>query len=239
MNIINVKTLSRDYDILIRRDISEDVEAILSESFGTNKKIFFITNEKIFDIHGNKIVNKIKNNQELNILVLKDGEEYKSQDTLTGIYEFFIKNNAHRDSIVIAFGGGVIGDTVGYAAATFNRGLILIQYPTTIISQVDSSIGGKVAINFKGIKNVIGCFYQPHLIITDPLLLETLDENDLINGLGEIVKYGLVFDFGIIETINKIINENPFSEDRLKKMVLDERFIEIILKCSKIKADII
>lgn len=239
MKTIEVKTLGRIYKILISRGISADIGTILTKYFKKEKKIFFITNKRIFNIHGEKIIEKINKNYNTSTLILRDGEEYKSQNTLTRIYDFFLKHHAHRDDIVIAFGGGVIGDTVGFAAATFNRGMILIQYPTTIISQVDSSIGGKVAINFKGIKNIIGCFYQPHLIICDPVLLNTLDENELINGLGEIVKYGLVFDYEIIEIMNELIKENPKSDLRLRNMITDQRFDEIIFKCSKIKTDII
>ncbi len=239
MNKIRVTTLNRSYEMLIKRGISDKITSVLSESFNKINKIFFITNNKIFDIHGEKIIKKIERCYDVRMLVLRDGEEYKSSTTLTNIYEFFIKNQAHRDDIVIAFGGGVIGDTAGFAASTFNRGLILVQYPTTIISQVDSSIGGKVAINFKGIKNIVGCFYQPHLIICDPDLLNTLEEKEIINGLGEIIKYGLVFDHKIIEAVNKIINENPGSEERLKNMIKDKRFDEVIFRCSKIKSGIV
>lgn len=236
---ISVSTASRSYKMLIGRGISDDAEGILVELFPGSRKIFFITNNKVFDIHGKKIIKKIEKSCNIKTLVLPDGEEYKSNSTLSKIYDFFMKNHAHRDDVVIAFGGGVIGDTAGFAAATFNRGLELVQYPTTIISQVDSSIGGKAAINFRGVKNIIGCFYQPHLIICDPDLLNTLEEKELINGLGEIIKYGLVFDYKIIESIKEILNENPESEERLKNMITDERFDEIIFKCSKIKSDIV
>ena len=236
---IDVKAISRNYSILIERGISEKTALLIEKYFPKKKKIYFITNKKIFNLHGNQLAGRIAPFYDLDTLLLKDGEEHKSIDSLAKIYDFFIKNYAHRDSIVISFGGGVLGDTVGFAAATFNRGMVLVQYPTTIISQVDSSIGGKTAINYSGIKNLIGCFYQPHLVISDPYLLGTLEEKELINGFGEIIKYGLVFDYQIIEILNEIINKNLNSENILKKIVNDEKFNDIIFKCSEIKADIV
>jgi len=147
--------------------------------------------------------------------------------------------NAHRNDILISFGGGVVGDTAGLAAATFNRGMSLVQCPTTIIAQTDSSIGGKVAVNFENIKNVIGSFYQPHLVIIDTLFLRTLAEKEIINGMGEVVKYGLVFDYGIIEELLSISKKCRNNEDRLFEIVKDERFNEIIYKCAKIKSEIV
>ena len=126
----------------------------------------------------------------------------RSLENTKYIYEKMLDFNMHRDDLVIAFGGGVIGDLAGFAASTFHRGIKLLQMPTTIISQVDSSIGGKAVVNFENVKNVIGCFYQPHAIIMDTLFLETLEEKDIINGLAEIVKYGIIFDKKILKLLN-------------------------------------
>ncbi len=236
---IEVETSNRDYYILIKKGLSKKIETLLSNYFPKKRKIYLISNKKIFNLHGKKIVDRLEPCNDLFTLLLEDGEEYKSLKSLTKIYDFFIDNHAHRDSVVIAFGGGVLGDTIGLAAATFNRGMLLVQCPTTIISQIDSSIGGKTAVNYGGIKNIIGCFYQPHLVISDPDLLITLEEKELINGLGEILKYGLVFDFQIIEILREIINNNLNSKDILKKIIANEKFNNIITKCSEIKADII
>lgn len=236
---IDVKTSNRDYCILIKKGLSGEIPALLSEFFPKRKKIFFISNKKIFNLHGKRITDTISLYYDLYTLLLQDGEEYKSLESLTKIYDFFIKNHAHRDSIAIAFGGGVLGDTVGFAAATFNRGMYLLQYPTTIIAQVDSSIGGKTAVNYEGIKNIIGCFYQPHLVLNDPDLLVTLAEKELVNGLGEVLKYGLVFDFEIIEILKDLAKKYLNSKDILKKIITDDVFNNIIIKCSRIKADVI
>ncbi len=239
MKIINVKTLNRIYNIYIENKITEKFNVYLKENIKDINNVILISNEKIFGIYGDIIEKIIKRDFDLKKIILKDGEEYKNIDTLKFIYSELININAHRNDIIISFGGGVIGDTAGFAAATFNRGMKLIQYPTTIIAQVDSSIGGKVAINFENTKNVIGCFYQPHFIICDPALLKTLNENEIINGLGEIVKYGLVFDYQIINDLLNLININKNDENRLFNIINNEEFNNIIYKCARIKSEIV
>jgi len=238
MNEIKVKTLSREYKILIQRDITNEIKHTVQSVFEDLTNIFVITNERVFSLYGDKLKKSLENDFKSKFLILKDGEKYKSINTLVKIYDWLIENNAHRNDLLIAFGGGVIGDTAGFAAATFNRGMLLLQFPTTIVAQVDSSIGGKVVVNFGNIKNVIGSFYQPHLILTDPNFLLTLEEKEVINGLGEIVKYGLVFDFTLIEKIKKMIGSN-LHNDRLYSLIKNINFDEIIFKCAEIKAKII
>ena len=151
------------------------------------------------------------------IIIIKDGEEYKDLNSADFIYSKLIDFNIHRNDIVVAFGGGVIGDLAGFAASTFYRGVKLVQYPTTIISQVDSSIGGKAAVNYKKIKNIIGCFYQPHMVVIDPTMNYTLEEDQVINGLGEIVKYGLVFKKNILDRLSEAVDDKK--EDRLLNLI--------------------
>lgn len=239
MEIIKVKTLNRIYSIYIENNITEKFNEYLKENIKDVKNVILISNEKISGIYKNKIEKIIKEDFDFKKIILNDGEEYKNIDSLKFIYSELLKINAHRNDVIISFGGGVIGDTAGFAAATFNRGMKLIQYPTTIIAQIDSSIGGKVAVNFENTKNVIGCFYQPHLIICDPQLLKTLNENEIINGLGEIVKYGLVFDYQIINDILNLINTYKNDENRLFKIIIDEKFSNIIYKCARIKSKIV
>ena len=238
MNEIKVKTLSREYKILMQRNILDEIKLSVQPVFKDLTNIFVITNEKVFSLYGEKLKKSLENDFKSKFLILKDGEKYKSINTLIKIYDWLIENNAHRNDLLIAFGGGVIGDTAGFAAATFNRGMLLLQFPTTLVAQVDSSIGGKVVINFGNIKNVIGSFYQPHLILADPNFLLTLEEKEVINGLGEIVKYGLVFDFTLIEKIKKMIGNNVY-DDRLYSLIKSADFDEIIFKCAEIKAEIV
>jgi 3-dehydroquinate synthase len=125
-------------------------------------------------------------------IVLPDGEEYKTADTLTRIYDALLQHRMERKDALIALGGGVIGDLVGYAAATYLRGVPFIQVPTTLLSQVDSSVGGKTGINHPLGKNMIGAFYQPKLVLADTDTLNTLPDRELSAGLAEVIKYGLI-----------------------------------------------
>lgn len=239
MKSIKVNTESRKYKILFGENIIRDILSYLKKEFkGDNKKIV-VSNEKVYGIYGKKFDEIFLNETDFSKIILKDGEKYKNIDVLKSIYSELINLNSHRNDIIISFGGGVIGDTAGFAAATFNRGMKLVQCPTTIIGQTDSSIGGKVAINFENIKNVIGCFYQPHLIIIDTFFLKTLDEKEIINGMGEIVKYGLVFDYKIIEELLIIAKKFRNKEERLYEIIKNEKFNNIIYKCAKIKSEIV
>jgi 3-dehydroquinate synthase len=239
MKSITVNTSSRKYKILFGENIIWNIPSCLKEEFfGDNKKIL-ISNNKVDDIYGKKFDKIFSNEKSYSKIILKDGEKYKNVEVLKNIYLELINLNAHRNDILISLGGGVIGDSAGFAAATFNRGMNLVQCPTTIIAQTDSSIGGKVAVNFENIKNVIGSFYQPHLIIIDTFLLRTLEEKEIVNGMGEIVKYGLVFDYKIIDELLSIADESNNNENRLYDIIKNEKFNNIIYKCAKIKSEIV
>ena len=127
-------------------------------------------------------------------IVLPDGEAYKNSETLNLIYDALLQNRCERSTTLIALGGGVIGDITGYAAATYLRGVPFIQVPTTLLSQVDSSVGGKTGINHPLGKNMIGAFYQPQLVLSDIATLDTLPQRELSAGLAEVIKYGLIRD---------------------------------------------
>jgi 3-dehydroquinate synthase len=239
MEPIIVNTALRKYKILFGENIIGNILSYLKDEFyGDNKKII-ISNEKVDKIYGKKFDEIFSNETNFSKIILKDGEKYKNMDVLKSIYLQLINLNAHRNDILIALGGGVIGDIAGFAASTFNRGTNLLQCPTTIIAQTDSSIGGKVAVNFENIKNVIGSFYQPHLIIIDTFFLRSLEEKEIINGMGEIVKYGLVFDYKIIDDLLDIANKFRNKEERLYEIIKNEKFNNIIYKCAKIKSEII
>ncbi|MCL4385764.1 MAG: 3-dehydroquinate synthase [Cyanobacteria bacterium] len=239
MKSVEIKTLNRKYKVLIENNITGGIIYHIKENFSDFNNLIVILNDKLYGIYGEKISKILCTNFKLNTIIINDGEKYKNIDTLKYIYQQLLKMNIHRNDVILSFGGGVTGDIAGFAAATFNRGIKLIQYPTTIIAQVDSSIGGKTGINFKNTKNIIGCFYQPHLIVTDPELLKTLDENEIINGFGEIIKYGLVFDYQIIDDILNISGNYKNDENRLFKIIENADFENIIYKCIKIKAEIV
>ncbi len=173
------------------------------------------------------------------MIIIPDGEDQKNLRNTEKIYNKMLDFNVHRNDLVIAFGGGVIGDLAGFAAATYHRGLKLLHIPTTIISQVDSSIGGKVVVNLRDYKNIIGSFYQPHSVIIDPSFLSTLDKKQVINGLGEIVKYGIIFDKKILDLLQKIFEKKDIQEKGLPGLVEDRDFDEIIYSCCNIKSSVI
>lgn len=237
MKIIKARTKAKNYYIYVDVEFENFFPSLIKKIFGDCEKIILITNNKVFDIYKNKIKNTLtKCTLPHEIIIIQDGEEYKNLKSADYIYDRMIDFNVHRNDTVVAFGGGVIGDLSGFAASTFHRGIRLIQCPTTIVSQVDSSIGGKVGVNYRKVKNIIGSFYQPDLVIIDPEFNTTLDEEQIINGLGEVVKYGIVFDKKILEILTGNIND---SKDRLFKLIKTEGFKNIIYRCAHIKTEVV
>jgi len=239
MKKIKVKTLFSQYNILFEKNLLKKSGELIKLHFKEAEKIVLVTNKKIYDIYGRDLIGYLKKIFPVFQIVLKDGEQYKNLKTLEEIYEKLQIINVHRNDVLIAFGGGVVGDTAGFAAATYNRGMNLVQFPTTIISQTDSSIGGKVVVNFNNVKNVIGSFYQPGLVLIDPVLLETLPERELINGFGEIIKYALISDFEIIKKIKYVSDSFKEKKNRLKILIKSDEFFDIISMCASIKAKIV
>lgn len=148
----------------------------------------------------------------LETAILPDGEKYKNLETLNTIYDSLLSNKLDRNTTIIALGGGVIGDMAGFAAATYQRGVNLIQIPTTLLSQVDSSVGGKTAVNHALGKNMIGAFYQPSAVIADTKTLDTLPDRELSSGLAEVIKYGLIHDYKFFcwlqDNISNLLNRD-------------------------------
>lgn len=189
MNKVTVKIRAQkesEYPILIGENLIEKVNEYISQYIDA-KRFLIVTNETVNKIFSNKI--NIENSE---FLVLPDGEKYKNFDTLKTIIDKAIEMKLERKDAIIALGGGVIGDMAGFAASIYQRGIDFIQIPTTLLSQVDSSVGGKVAINHEQGKNLIGSFYQPKLVIIDPNVLKTLDMKQLKTGLAEVVKYAFI-----------------------------------------------
>lgn len=165
------------------------------------------------------------------VAVVPAGEEQKSLKWVSKLYDQFFEMELERGSLVLALGGGMIGDLAGFAAATFMRGVPFVQVPTTLLAQVDSSVGGKVAVNHKYGKNMIGAFYQPRAVYIDPETLRSLPEEELRSGLAEVVKYGIILDaefFGFLE------------ENVAKILALDiDVILEIIGRCCRLKAQVV
>ncbi|MDD4168677.1 MAG: 3-dehydroquinate synthase [Desulfotomaculaceae bacterium] len=209
MEIIKVDLGARSYNIYIGSDILQDLGRYLKE-LPVGKKVLVITNPNVRHLYG-KIVKECLSGAGYNVLVgeMGDGEEYKTMVTAERFYDLAYESGIDRLSPVVALGGGVVGDTAGYVAATYLRGVPLIQVPTTLLAQVDSSVGGKVAVNHPRGKNIIGVFYQPHLVLADINVLKTLPPRELRSGLAEVIKYGVIwneeFFFWLEENIEPLL----------------------------------
>lgn len=190
------------------------------------KQIFVVTDSNVFAWYRKDIWRIFGDN--VPMYIVPAGETSKSVRYLTAILREMLTSGMKRTCTVVAFGGGVVGDMAGLAASLYMRGVHLVQIPTTLLAQVDSSVGGKTAIDFGGVKNVIGSFYQPETVIVDPRFLSTLPEREIRCGLGEIVKYG-----ALNKDIYKLLQNNI---DNLKSLEFLER---ITYYCIKHKADVV
>ena len=171
------------------------------------RKVSVVTNTTVAALYLDKLSAALRSaSVEIIPVVLPDGEQYKSWLTLNAIFDALLSNRCERKSAIIALGGGVVGDLAGFAAASYQRGVPLIQVPTTLLAQVDSSVGGKTAINHPLGKNMIGAFYQPSMVLADTGLLVTLPVRELSAGLAEVIKYGLIMDLPFLEWLEANMN---------------------------------
>lgn len=198
MRRLEVSLGDRSYPILIGPGIRGN-SALIAERLG-GKAVAIVTNETIAPLYLAPLTQVLRD-QGVSVIeiVLPDGEAYKNGKTLDLIYDALMHGRCDRSTTMIALGGGVIGDMCGYAAATYQRGIPFIQVPTTLLSQVDSSVGGKTGINHPRGKNMIGAFWQPKLVIADTDTLTTLPPRELSAGLAEVIKYGLIRDYAFFE----------------------------------------
>ena len=164
------------------------------------RKISVVTNTTVASLYLEKFSATLRSaGVEIVPVVLPDGEAHKNWQTLNSIFDALLSNRCERKSTIIALGGGVVGDLAGFAAASYQRGVPFIQVPTTLLAQVDSSVGGKTAINHPLGKNMIGAFYQPRMVLADTAMLDTLPARELAAGLAEVIKYGLIMDSPFLE----------------------------------------
>ena len=197
---LNVESLTvslgeRSYPIFVG-DVGFSDPAKLAEGLAPYLKgnqVAIITNETIAPLYLQQVQSALGNRQ-VNVFQMPDGESYKSLDTYIQVMDFLLEKKHNRSTCLIALGGGVVGDLCGFVAATFQRGVDFIQIPTTLLSQVDSSVGGKTAVNHPAGKNMIGAFYQPLAVFADISVLETLPDREYAAGLAEVVKYGIIYD---------------------------------------------
>ncbi len=194
--ILNVKTSVGQYDIVINRGVLKG----LKEYLNLDRKVLIVTDSGVPEVYAKTVLAQCGEGY---IYTFSQGEESKNFDTYQAILSQLVSNGFTRSDCVVAVGGGVVGDMAGFAAATYMRGIDFYNIPTTVLSQVDSSIGGKVAIDFCGVKNIVGAFYPPKAVIIDPETLNTLPKRQIANGFSEAVKMAVTFDSELFEHFEK------------------------------------
>jgi 3-dehydroquinate synthase len=195
MQTLSVDIANRSYPIMIGSGLLSN-GALLRESVNA-RKIILITNATVAPLYAD-LVHQALHDREVIDVILADGEQHKTLATVSRVFDVLVANQCGRDAAVLALGGGVVGDLAGFAAACYQRGIDYFQLPTTLLAHVDSSVGGKTAVNHPGGKNLIGAFHQPRAVISDVDLLATLPNRELRAGLAEIIKYGLICDTGFL-----------------------------------------
>jgi 3-dehydroquinate synthase len=227
---INVEVSDSSYPVFAGRGILNHLKPQLKK-YSRFKNLFVVVDRNVARYHLQKIKKSIGRHKKILYYELKPGENTKSQEQLKKLYSALIKNNYGRDTLIISVGGGVTGDLVGYSAATYMRGVQLIQIPTTLLAAVDSSIGGKTAINFNGYKNIIGSFYHPDMVLIDSEFLNTLPPKEYKAGMGEVIKYAYISSPDLYNLMN----------DNFERILKKEAKItdEIILRCAAIKSGVV
>lgn len=226
---IDVCIPGHQYPIIICKNGLSDIE--LLKQFVASNQVLVVTNETIAPLYLPQVLAAFDSAQ-CDSLVLPDGEEYKNQSSLDKIYTALIDKRHHRDTCLIALGGGVIGDLTGFAASTYQRGVRFIQIPTSLLAQVDASVGGKTAINHPHGKNLIGSFYQPHAVLIDILTLKTLPEREFKAGLAEIIKYAVLVGGVFLKQLQAALEQNLTAESPVLAGLIEQccaikaRFVE-------------
>jgi 3-dehydroquinate synthase len=194
---VDVASSAGAYPVVIASDVIASLPQLLNQHAPGNQRVV-ITSPLVWDLHHAKF-RKVVNSKDA--VLLPDGERFKSLTTVGRVYEALIQREADRSVVIIAVGGGVIGDMVGFAAATYLRGVRLVHVPTTLLAQVDSAIGGKVGVNHPLGKNLIGAFHPPQLVVADPVLLTTLPRREFRAGLYEVIKYGVIANPALLDRV--------------------------------------
>jgi 3-dehydroquinate synthase len=235
---VKVDLKERGYEIVIGSGNLAELGKLIHDS-KWGREIFLITDPLVNDLYGDIIRKGTKTR--VKTIEVQRGERYKNLSEAAKLYDELVKLKAHRDSLIIALGGGVIGDLAGFIAATYMRGINYIQVPTTLLAQVDAAIGGKTGVNHPKGKNLIGCFYQPKGVFIDVATLATLPARELRTGLAEVVKYGVIEDadfFKFLEANAHHLNTKAFEDEESKQAAL-KLWQTIVLEAVKVKAKIV
>ncbi len=228
MALVHVPIKDNEYDILVERGSLGNIGEIAKSVLKKGARVLIVTDENVEPLYGDAVRNSLSAAGINSItMILKPGESSKSYKTLESIYSFAFTNKLTRADAIVALGGGIVGDVAGFAAATIFRGIDYIGVPTSLLAQVDSSVGGKVAINTEFGKNLVGAFYQPKCVLIDPNTIKTLTPEYFSDGMAEVIKYGCIKSETLFDTLN---NNSEHLEGLLE---------EIIVQCCSIKADVV
>ena len=193
------------YDIVFTQsfdDLTAELETV-GERDGkslSSRRVCILTDSKVDELYGDQVLSLLEGKCLKAVkYAFPNGEEHKTLDTVRGIYEFLIREGFDRKDLLLALGGGVVGDTAGFTAATYLRGIDFVQIPTTLLAQTDSSIGGKTGVDFDGYKNMVGAFWMPRLVYMNLSVLQTLDDRQFYSGFAEVMKHGLIRDAGLYQ----------------------------------------
>ncbi|MEG0685489.1 MAG: 3-dehydroquinate synthase [Coprobacillus sp.] len=224
--IVNLEKDS--YPIYIEKGILDQIIEYIKPIFKGNK-IMIISDDQVYSYYGDKIESQLNKEYDVSHVVLPHGEQSKRFDILPSIYSELLSFQLTRTDLIIALGGGVIGDLAGFVASTYMRGIKFVQIPTSLLAQVDSSVGGKVAVDLPEGKNLVGAFKHPSAVLIDPLTLQTLDKRFIADGMGEVIKYGCIFDKDLFNTLASYSSFDELYHD------IDQ----IIYRCVDLKRDVV
>ena len=228
MKTININTSSKKYDIFVGKNILAQCGEIIN-NLGFSGKIMIVTDDCVAKLYLEMVKKSLSNSGfEIFDVVLPNGEEHKNMDSIMSIYKALQVYGINRKDMIVALGGGVIGDMAGFAAATYLRGVKYVQIPTTLLAQVDSSIGGKTGIDLEFGKNLVGAFLQPEAVIADTDTLKTLDEENIACGMAEIIKSAFIKDVQLLEKLEDSTDFNADVDDFIiSAMCIKKSIVEI------------
>ncbi|MCE9786634.1 3-dehydroquinate synthase [Shewanella chilikensis] len=229
MQQIRVDLGERSYPIFIGQGLLTQSDCLTASISGKN--VLIVSNDTVAPLYLQSLQRLLLPAAQVFAHILPDGEQYKTLAQLESVFTALLEHNCGRDVVLVALGGGVIGDMVGFAAACYQRGVDFIQIPTTLLSQVDSSVGGKTAVNHPLGKNMIGAFYQPQLVLIDTLCLKTLPAREFAAGMAEVIKYGIIWDADFFLWLENNVES--------LKSQQSEALAYAIRRCCEIKAEVV
>ncbi|MFV0393570.1 MAG: 3-dehydroquinate synthase [Coprobacillaceae bacterium] len=224
--MVNLK--ENKYPIYIKQGILQEANMYIKEIYKGNK-VMIISDDQVYSFYGDTLTAVLSQDYDVDSIVIPHGEASKRFDILPSIYQSLLAFKLTRTDLIIALGGGVIGDLAGFVAATYLRGIPLVQIPTSLLAQVDSSVGGKVAVDLPEGKNLVGAFYHPKMVLIDPCTLDTLPERFINDGMGEVIKYGCIKDKNLF---NQLLSYQDFGH-------LYKDIDSIIYRCVDIKREVV